>query len=183
MPDLPKISVVAAMLGLASLAGCAETDGRTVSHHPGGYPDVQASAPGKATCYQTSAAQNQAAAQATNAARRARGLPAVAPDPVLANAAEKHACDMAERGLMSHVGTSTKGPMQRVKAQGYAPRLTAENIAAGPFGQDRVLREWSASSGHLANIMIPQVRDVGIGRAVGADGRTVFWAAVYGAPR
>lgn len=170
------------MLTLSLLAGCAQT-GDTVSSHPKGYPDVQATAAGDATCYQTSTAENHAVAQSTSAARRANGLPGVSPDTALARAAADHACDMAKRGLMTHTGTSTKGPMQRVKAQGYAPRLTAENIAAGPYGQAQVQREWANSSGHAANIMIPQVQDVGIGKAVGSDGRTVFWAAVYGAPR
>lgn len=178
-----KVRLAAAGLCVLFLTACADPAPKTVSEHPKGYPDVQATAPGKATCFQTSSHENQAAAQATTAARRGQGLGSVSADPALAQAAAKHACDMAARGLMSHVGTSTKGPAQRVKAEGYAPQVTAENIAAGPFGLGRVLNEWSASSGHRANILIPQVRDVGIGRALGSDGRTVFWSAVYGAPR
>lgn len=174
-------------LGVAALSvaltGCGAPQGGVVSHHPSGHPDVQASAPGRASCLATTAAETRAAAEATNAARRARGLAPVVPNATLSVAAARHACDMAARGLMTHTGTSTKGPSQRVKAVGYAPRITAENIAAGPYGLDRVLGEWNRSSGHLANILIPQLRDVGIGRAVGADGRTVFWSAVYGAPR
>ncbi|TRW97884.1 CAP domain-containing protein [Paracoccus sp. M683] len=147
------------------------------------YPDVQATAPGKAVCYATSGAENAAAAQATNAARRARGLAPVTPDPTLSQAAASHACDMAGRGLMAHHGSKTTGPAQRVKSLGYPTRLTAENIAAGPFGLNRVLNEWNRSSGHLDNIRIPQVEQVGIGRALGSDGKTMFWAAVYAAPK
>lgn len=147
------------------------------------YPDVQASAPGKAVCYRTSAGENAAAAAATSAARRAAGLPAVAANATLARAAAAHACDMAGRGLMAHHGSKTTGPAQRVKSMGYAPRLTAENIAAGPFSLNRVLGEWNRSGGHLENITIPQVQEVGIGRALGSDGRTVFWAAVYSTPK
>lgn len=172
-----------AVCGCLLLGACAAPGGGVVSHHPEGYPDVQASAPGRASCIATSAAETRAAAGATNAARRARGLAPVVPNATLSLAAARHACDMAGRGLMSHTGTSTKGPSQRVKAVGYAPRITAENIAAGPYGLERVLHEWNRSSGHLANILIPQLRDVGVGRAIGTDGRTVFWAAVYGAPR
>lgn len=147
------------------------------------YPDVQATAPGKAQCYQTSAGENAAAAAATSSARRAAGLPAVSPNATLARAAAAHACDMASRGLMAHHGSKTTGPAQRVKSLGYAPRLTAENIAAGPFSLGRVLGEWNRSSGHLENINIPQVQEVGIGRAIGSDGKTVFWAAVYSMPK
>ncbi|MDB6177765.1 CAP domain-containing protein [Paracoccus sp. Z330] len=145
--------------------------------------DVQASPPGSATCLATSNAQNQTGASATNAARRKMGLAPVRANALLADVAAQHACDMATRGLMSHRGSNSTGPGPRVKARGYAPVLTAENIAAGPFNLQRVLMEWNNSSGHLDNIAIPQVRDFGIGQAVGSDGRTRFWAAVYAAPR
>ncbi|MFT4014591.1 MAG: CAP domain-containing protein [Paracoccus sp. (in: a-proteobacteria)] len=177
------VSPVTLLLVLGGLAGCAAPESGAFSHHPKGYSDVQASAPGRPSCQAPSMAANRAAADATNAQRRARGLPPVAANAALGQAAARHACDMAARGLMSHVGTSTKGPAQRVKAVGYAPHMTAENIAAGPFGLGQVLNAWSNSQGHLDNILIPQIREVGIGRAIGADGRTVFWAAVYGAPR
>lgn len=174
--------VLAAAMALA-LAGCAAETAVTRSASSSKYPDVQASAPGAAECFATSAAENAAAAAATNAARKAAGLPAVTPDVTLARAASAHACDMARRGLMAHHGSTTKGPAARVKALGYAPKLTAENIAAGPFSLSRVLSEWNRSSGHLENINIPQVQEVGIGRAIGSDGRTVFWSAVYADPK
>lgn len=139
--------------------------------------------PGKVICYQTSMQENEAAVRATNATRKARGLPALKTNRDVATAAARHACDMAQRSVMSHQGSKTHGPMQRLKKEGYKPSLAAENIAAGPWGQDRVLAEWERSRGHLANILIPQVRHYGIGKALGADGKTVFWAAVYSAPR
>jgi uncharacterized protein YkwD len=145
--------------------------------------DVQATAPGKATCLSTSAAQNQAGVRTTNAARSRGGLPPVRSDMRLAEVAAHHACDMAQRGRMTHIGSGSSGPGPRVKAAGYTPSLTAENIAAGPYDLSQVLTAWNSSQGHLNNIMIPQVRDYGIGQAIGADGRTRFWAAVYGAPR
>ena len=145
--------------------------------------DIQATAPGQAACFQTSAAELAVAAAATNDARSRAGLPQVRGNAVLAQAAERHACDMAQRGRMAHVGKGTSGPAQRVKLLGYQPRVTAENIAAGPFDLNRVLAEWNRSNGHLANINIPQMQDMGIGRAIGSDGKTVFWAAVYSAPK
>ena len=145
--------------------------------------DVQASAPGPATCPATTADQQAAGVRATNALRQRSGLPPVQANDLLARAAARHACDMAQRGRMTHAGSRSSGPSQRVKALGYAPTVTAENIAAGPFGLDRVLAEWNASAGHISNIMIPQVSNFGIGQALGADGRTRYWAAVYAAPR
>ena len=139
--------------------------------------------PGIAQCHGPSAADGQALAEATSRMRASRGLPPVSSSPALNRAAAAHACDMARRGRMTHVGSTTSGPAQRVKAEGYRPMLTAENIAAGPFSRSRVLHEWNVSQGHLDNILIPQVREVGIGQAVGPDDKTVFWAAVYSAQR
>lgn len=139
-------------------------------------------APGKATCPQTQSADNSAAAKATNRVREAKGLAPVRADARLAKAAARHACDMAARGQMTHRGSGTRGPLARVKRQGYRPRMAAENIAAGPFSLSQVLHAWNNSAGHLSNILIPHVRDYGIGHAVGADG-TVYWASVYGAPQ
>lgn len=90
---------------------------------------------------------------------------------------------MAQRGRLTHRGSRTAGPAQRVRGTGYEPVITAENIAAGPFEIAGVLAAWQGSGGHLANMLIPEVSDVGIGKAVAADGRTRFWSAVYAAPR
>lgn len=180
-----RFTTLSLLISAAALAACTTT--RVVqpatSHGSSDYPDVQATAPGKATCRPTTAADNAAAAAATNVARARKGLAPVKANATLGKAAAAHACDMASRGLMAHHGSTTTGPAQRVKALGYRPSLTAENIAAGPYSRDQVLAAWNVSHGHLANIMIPSLRDVGIGGAVGSDGRTVFWSAVYADPR
>lgn len=168
-------------LTLLTLSACAPSP---ATQNPASDPhDVQATAPGRASCQSTTAQTNATSAAATNRLRQARGLAPVSPNPVLAKAAAQHACDMAQRGLMSHRGTRTTGPAQRVKALGYRPTITAENIAAGPFSLQRVLNEWNRSAGHRDNILISQMSEVGIGSALGADGKTMFWAAVYSDPK
>lgn len=174
-----KSLILASFLGLAALPALAEDGVRISTKSVAG----DAARPGTVTCFQTSMRENEAAVRATNATRQARGLAPLRSNRDLAEAAARHACDMAKRGVMSHQGSKTKGPMQRLKKEGYRPSIAAENIAAGPWGQDRVLVEWARSSGHLANILIPQTRHYGIGKALGSDGKTVFWAAVYSAPR
>ncbi|RMC33947.1 CAP domain-containing protein [Paracoccus alkanivorans] len=138
---------------------------------------------GEARCISTTTAQQEFGVRATNDARSRAGLPPVRANATLARAAAEQACDMARQGRMTHAGSSASRPGQRVKALGYRPRITAENIAAGPYNLEQVLSVWSSSSGHLRNISIPQIRDFGIGQAIGPDGRTRYWAAVYGAPR
>lgn len=169
---------------LVLLAACAQPTTHASTKSPVKDPhDVQATAAGDATCLKTSHQQNSHGASATNAMRQRAGLEPVRANNLLAHVAAQHACDMAKRGMMTHRGTRTSGPGQRVKAAGYRPTVTAENIAAGPFSQTGVLHAWNTSSGHRDNIMIPQVREYGIGQAIAADGRTRFWAAVYAAPK
>lgn len=176
MPAISANYVIA--LGFAALFALPAGAGEDV------HISTKSANPVAVTCYTTSAAENEAAARATNARRKQSGLAPLRANDDLALAAARHACDMAQRSVMSHRGHDTRGPMQRLKKTGYKPRLAAENIAAGPaWGQERVLGEWERSSGHLANILIPQVRHYGIGRALGADGKTVFWAAVYSSPK
>ncbi|AXC51192.1 CAP domain-containing protein [Paracoccus suum] len=119
------------------------------------------------------------ALQATNAVRTSRGLAPLRPQPQVQAIADAHACEMARRGTMTHRGGRSSGPGARLRANGYNSRVAAENIAAGRFTLPQVLAEWSRSGGHMANIMRPDVRDFALGRAIGADGKTSFWAAVY----
>lgn len=150
-----------------------------------GLVTVQPGAAGSAGsgCAATRPAELAAAVAATNAERASHGLAALRADPRLAEAAARHACDMARRGQMTHRSAGAAGPGARLKALGYRPVVTAENIAAGPFDLAQVLAAWTGSAGHRANLLIPQARDFGIGSALGADGRTIFWSAVYAAPR
>lgn len=154
----------------------------TVLRTKGGQP-ITVSAAGRATCPTTSPAEAAASLAIINSVRAARGLSPVKTNPRLQRAAEAHACEMANRGVMSHAGASGSGPAARVKNVGYRPRLTAENIGAGHFDLNRVHREWIASPGHLANILIRDIDHHGIGYAVSADGKSRFWAALYAKPK
>ncbi|SCY77774.1 CAP domain-containing protein [Paracoccus tibetensis] len=175
--------LVPALLMLSSallLAACGTPPATSGAEDP--YA-VQVGTAGTATCPTTTAQENSVGAAATNQARRQAGLPPVQPSPRLALVAARHACDMAQRGRMTHIGSTTTGPAARVRAAGYQPRITAENIAAGPFSQTRVLGEWTGSQGHLKNILLPQVSEFGIGQAIAEDGRTRYWTAIYAAPK
>lgn len=153
----------------------------TDGHHP-----VAVSSAGAALCPATTPAEAAEALAQTNGVRAAAGLAPLRLDARLQRAAEGHACDMARRGEMDHRGTATTGPAARVKAQGYRPQLTAENIAAGArgaFDLNGTLQQFAASPGHRANTTIRQMQDFGIGHAYSADGKSAFWAVVLADPR
>ena len=173
-PEQPQMTARTSTLSPKLPKGIVRTNGKG---------EIMAAAAGQAQCVPTSPEAAAAALAATNRARAARGLTPLRTNARLQRAAEAHACEMAMRGAMTHAGTKTIGPMARTKGQGYAPRLTAENIAAGRFDLNRVLSEWNSSPDHLSNVVIPGTQDYGIGQAVAADGKTTFWAAIYGKPK
>lgn len=171
-PAAPPPPAGAAPLGLPH--GYVRTDG---------HGDLLIASAGQAACPRTSPAEAAAAAAAANAARRASGQPPVAVHPTLQRVAEQQACEMAGRGTMTHVSERGGRPGPRLKAAGYRPVVTTENIAAGRMDIGRVLAEWGSSPLHLANVVRPGLRHMGIGHAVGADGRTVYWSTIYAQPR
>jgi uncharacterized protein YkwD len=131
-----------------------------------------------------------------NDARRARGLPSLRHNPVLAAAATRHAGDMAARAYFSHISPDGRSFLDRVKQVGYLTgrerRWTVgENLAWGA-GQraapGEIFSAWMRSSPHRANILSHRFREVGFGMAVaappagGALPRTVY-ATEFGARR
>ncbi len=118
-----------------------------------------------------------AAAAAISRYRAQHGLGPVTVDPGLAVAAAVQAGNNARAGRLSHDlgGTFTS----RMAAAGLARTYTAENLSAGSQTFDQVLARWKASPQHNANMLIPQIRRIGIAR-VDAPGTRYgrFWALV-----
>jgi uncharacterized protein YkwD len=97
-----------------------------------------------------------------NAERRAHGLKAVQPDPILAELARAHSRDMLARGYFAHVtpeGNDLSDRMQQARI-GYLS--AGENLALAPslYTAHTGLMH---SPGHRANILRPQFGRLGIG--------------------
>jgi uncharacterized protein YkwD len=97
-------------------------------------------------------------------------------------AATAHARDMARRGYFDHQGADGRQPRDRVRAAGYPPQLTGENIAFGPESAEEVVAGWLASSGHCANIMDPRFREMGAAVAQGRKRGHFYWVQELGQP-
>jgi uncharacterized protein YkwD len=106
-------------------------------------------------------------------------LAAAAP---LEAAARAHARDMATREYFAHKAQDGSEPRDRVRAAGYAARLSGENIAFGPESAEEVVSGWLASPGHCANIMDARFRHTGIGVASGRRAGHLYWVQTFGAP-
>ena len=100
----------------------------------------------------------------TNAERAKAGLPPLVRNPMLDQAAQDYAKAMALNDFYSHqdprTGTSSA---DRVEEAGYAWMQVAENIAAGQKTPEQVVEAWMNSPKHRANILNPDLKEIGVG--------------------
>ena len=129
--------------------------------------------------------------QLVNVARATGGMcgstlhpasPPLALNPKLNAAAQAHADDMAERSYYSHQSQDGRSANDRMRAQGYQSAITAENIAAGQQSAEEVVAGWLKSAGHCRNILMPDLREIGLGVAIKPSSeRGSYWVQNFGA--
>lgn len=102
----------------------------------------------------------------------------------LAHAARKHSVDMASNNFLSHTGSDGGTVVERTTNAGYDYRVLAENIAGGQQSSTAAVNAWLNSSGHCANIMSPELKEIGAAcvRDLHADYET-YWTLVLAAPK
>jgi len=103
----------------------------------------------------------------TNATRQSIGLTPLAPNTLLAAAAQAKAQDMATKSYFAHTSPEGITPWYWIKNVGYRYRYSAENLAVHFSEAEDVQGGWMASPKHRANIVDPRYKDIGIGVAVG----------------
>ncbi|ALV06362.1 cysteine-rich secretory family protein [Roseateles depolymerans] len=105
---------------------------------------------------------------------------------LLAQAADNHAVDMSSKNFFSHTGSNGSTLGSRVTAVGYPWVGLAENIAAGQGSVQSVMDGWLASPGHCANIMNPNLQEVGVSCRVAASTAntySTYWVMDLGTRR
>jgi uncharacterized protein YkwD len=112
-----------------------------------------------------------------NADRTANGLPPLQIDPRLMDVARWRSEDMVARNYFSHMFDD--GVVSRVlKDRQITFRLAGENLAEATFDDSRTVPAVESSlmnsPGHRVNILRPEFNYVGVGIAVGPNGRVVF---------
>jgi uncharacterized protein YkwD len=95
-------------------------------------------------------------------------------------AAEKHAKDMASKGKMTHKGSDGSSSIQRIVAAGYKYRRAGENVAAGYFTIDALMKGWMESPPHKRNIL-GSFSQIGVACATGENGKR-YWCVTFGLP-
>jgi uncharacterized protein YkwD len=126
----------------------------------------------KAACDEVIKAHNRLRAEAK--------LPPLAVSTKLQAAAERHAKDMADMGKMTHKGSDGSSSIHRIVAKGYKYRRAGENVAAGYFGVDGLMKGWMESPHHKRNI-VGNFSQIGVACATGEDGKR-YWCVTFGLP-
>ncbi|MGB4868393.1 MAG: CAP domain-containing protein [Candidatus Promineifilaceae bacterium] len=98
-------------------------------------------------------------------------LPPLKGNALLDAAAETHSSNMAVRNFFAHCDLDTKtSPWDRMATAGYTGwNYAAENIAIGYGTPAEVMNGWMNSSGHRANILSTNLREIGIGYVYQGD--------------
>ncbi|MBN1452212.1 MAG: hypothetical protein JW963_14450 [Anaerolineales bacterium] len=99
-----------------------------------------------------------------NNERQANGLPELAINALLANAAQKHAADMACNSMLSHTGSDGSYASTRIAGTGYAASYTEEIIYAGG-GPQTAFDWWMDDKLHRDAILSAKSNEMGIGYA------------------
>ena len=120
-----------------------------------------------------------------NQQRAANGLQPLTLDSRLVNAARAHNNAMIQKNEFSHQVTgelplcASGANNDRFDAVGYGWTMCAENIAAGQTTPQDVMNAWMNSSGHRANILNPNLKNIGIGYTTGGSYGT-YWNEDFG---
>lgn len=123
----------------------------------------------------------------TNLERSKAGLPPLRLNPQLTAAAQGHSQDMASQDYFDHTQPDGDSPGDRIKATGYRAAGWAENIYAGGSTPEEAVKGWMNSRGHRANILNPDMQEIGVGYYFLADdtGNVNFkhyWTQVFAIP-
>lgn len=121
----------------------------------------------------------------TNAYRQQAGLQPLRLNPKLTAAAQAHSEDMALNDFFAHTGSNQSSVFDRVDQTGYDYKLVTENIAAGYTTAATVVKEWMNSPSHRANIMYPDMQEIGVGvyflaNDTGKTNYRYYWTQDFG---
>jgi uncharacterized YkwD family protein len=102
----------------------------------------------------------------TNVERQKQGLkPLTASNSALSKSAMAKSNDMSSNNYFSHQSPTYGSPFEQMKTFGITYNYAAENIAQGQKTPSEVVTAWMNSSGHRANILNPNLTQIGVGYA------------------
>jgi uncharacterized protein YkwD len=118
----------------------------------------------------------------TNRERQAKGLSPLKPHPTLRKAAQWLADDMAKKSYFSHTDSLGREFSTRLRDFRYEDAtVMAENVGMGARDPARAVANWMKSPGHRANILNPELTEIGVGYASSTtDPSRHYWVQDFG---
>lgn len=171
------LKVYAPYIPLLAIVSC----GIILSMHQEARPQL----PGQVKSYATNVSDD-GLLEETNKRRAGEGLQPLKANPLLDKAAQAKADDMKNRNYWSHTSPDGKEPWDFISSTTYSYRKAAENLAYGFDNSNSTLNGWMNSPGHRANVMDPDLREVGFGIINAPNyqnhGQETIVVAMYGTP-
>ena len=121
----------------------------------------------------------------TNGDRASAGVPVLADNPLLDEAAQMKANDMLQNQYYAHISPSGRSPFYWLDAVGYKYLNVGENLDLVYSGTEATVNaDWMNSTEHRTNILLPQFTETGIGSASGTyEGNNVtFVVELFATP-
>jgi|GEM_PF-527740 len=117
-----------------------------------------------------------------NRERTRRGIDSLKRNDTLDKIAAFYACRMIDGNFFSHRDPFDRSRIDtRAQDFGYAFQKVGENLAAGQWSVEQVMREWMDSEGHRNNILDPTYTEVGLSVRLGGK-HGIYWVQEFGRP-
>jgi uncharacterized protein YkwD len=85
---------------------------------------------------------------------------------------------MRDRNYFDHTSPTYGSPFEMLQHFGVSYTAAGENIAAGQKNAEAVMRDWLNSSGHRANILNREYKELGVGYVTGGSYGT-YWVQLF----
>lgn len=121
----------------------------------------------------------------TNQERAERLVPTLTVNPVLVEAAQMKADDMAQKGYFEHVSPTGENPWYWFEKAGYVYKYAGENLAVNFTESQDVHHAWLASPTHRKNIIDSRFTEIGIATSDGfyKGKKATFVVQMFGKPQ
>lgn len=113
-----------------------------------------------------------------NKERAKRGIGPLVMNNNLRLLARMKSMDMRDKGYFSHYSPIYGSPFEMMTKYGVRYSAAGENIAMGQNSASAVMSAWMNSTGHRANILNPNFKEIGVGVAINKAGK-IYWTQLF----
>ena len=126
----------------------------------------------------TESAEAEQVLNLVNKERAKQNLQPLTLSAKLTSIANVKAADMRDNNYFSHTSPNYGSPFEMLQQFGVSYTAAGENIAAGQKSAEAVMTDWLNSSGHRANIMNKEYKELGVGYVTGGSYGT-YWVQLF----